>query len=71
MRGAAGAEKSPVSGRLNAVYERAGLPPAQSPEQWAGGERRAQAGAEATAFARQAHAQPRRKPRAKKAAAAK
>jgi hypothetical protein len=45
-------------GRLNATYERAGLPSAQPPEGWTAGERRALAAADVLAHAEQVHQPP-------------
>jgi transposase len=52
------AEKKSAAGRLNTVYERAGLPQARSPEQWPAGERRVLAEAEVMPFAQDVHTEP-------------
>ncbi|MFM8272460.1 MAG: hypothetical protein ACKODX_09030 [Gemmata sp.] len=55
----------PTPGRLNATYRRSALPTAKSPEQWSAGENRALAAAGVTAFAREVHAEPVKRPRAR------
>lgn len=59
------ANAEPIAGRLNATYRRSALPAAKSPEQWSAGENRALAAAGVTAFAREVHAEPVKRPRAR------
>lgn len=78
VRRAAGEKRSrspnpdapPAEGRLNTIYARAGLPQAQTPDQWPAGERRTLVEAGAAEFAAQVHAEKPRKPRGKKVPAA-
>ena len=58
-------------GRLNATYRRSGLPAAKTPEQWSAGEQRSLAEAGVAAFAREVHAAPVKRPRARPKAKAK
>src|SRR5262249_33406840 len=58
-------------GRLNATYERAGLPSAQPPEGWTAGERRALAEADVLAHAEQVHQPPPQRKRPTRQAARK
>jgi hypothetical protein len=55
----------PIAGRLSATYRRSALPVAKSPEQWSAGENRALAAAGVTAFTREVHAEPAKRPRAR------
>jgi transposase len=57
-------ESERVAGRLNATYRRSALPAAKGPEQWSAGEHRALAETDVTAFAREVHAEPVKRPRA-------
>jgi transposase len=59
------ASAEPAAGRLNATYRRSALPAAKSPEQWSAGEHRALAEAGVTAFAREVHAEPAKRSRAR------
>src|SRR5206468_3200829 len=55
----------PIAGRLNETYRRSALPAAKNPEQWSAGENRALAAAGVTAFAREVHTEPVKRPRAR------
>ncbi|MBN9120639.1 MAG: IS110 family transposase, partial [Planctomycetes bacterium] len=59
------AKAEPSAGRLNATYRRSARPAAKSPEQRSAGEHRALAAAGVTAFAREVHTEPVKRPRAR------